>query len=138
MFRMVGDDGLNTHHKVTWPRAALVIGQTVRTTPDSRPGGALRINTTIYRIPQVRVRTYREGLSALSMVYINIDPGRIIDVVDPRIYSGFTEHMGRCIYGGLYDPDNQHGLSDPRTGFRLDVLKTLKELKIPIVRYPGG
>ncbi|KAF7431142.1 hypothetical protein PC9H_006862 [Pleurotus ostreatus] len=72
------------------------------------------------------------------MVYINIDPARIIDVVDPRIYSGFTEHMGRCIYGGLYDPDNQHGLSDPQTGFRLDVLDTLKELKIPIVRYPGG
>ncbi|KAF4593634.1 hypothetical protein EYR40_008422 [Pleurotus pulmonarius] len=72
------------------------------------------------------------------MVYINIDPARTIDAVDPRIYSGFTEHMGRCIYGGLYDPDNPHGLSDPRTGFRLDVLEALRELKIPIVRYPGG
>lgn len=69
---------------------------------------------------------------------IHIDPARIIDQVDPRIYSGFTEHMGRCIYGGLYDPENKHGLSDPKTGFRLDVLDVLKELNIPLVRYPGG
>lgn len=69
---------------------------------------------------------------------IHIDPARIIDEVDPRIYSGFTEHMGRCIYGGLYEPDNKHGLIDPETGFRLDVLDALRELKIPLVRYPGG
>jgi alpha-N-arabinofuranosidase len=69
---------------------------------------------------------------------IHIDPVRIIDQVDSRIYSGFTEHMGRCIYGGLYDPNNKHGLSDPKTGFRLDVLDALKELNIPLVRYPGG
>lgn len=69
---------------------------------------------------------------------IHIDPARTIDEVDPRIYSGFTEHMGRCIYGGLYDPDNEHGLSDPDTGFRLDVLEVLRALQIPLVRYPGG
>ncbi|KAG5637929.1 hypothetical protein H0H81_002589 [Sphagnurus paluster] len=69
---------------------------------------------------------------------IHIDPARIIDEVDPRIYSGFTEHMGRCIYGGLYDPGNEHGLSDPNTGFRNDVLEVLRELKVPLVRYPGG
>ncbi|KAJ8454439.1 hypothetical protein ONZ45_g19305 [Pleurotus djamor] len=72
------------------------------------------------------------------MVHINIDPARVIDNVDPRIYSGFTEHMGRCIYGGLYEPDNPHGLSDPKTGFRKDVMAALKDLKVPIVRYPGG
>lgn len=69
---------------------------------------------------------------------IHVDPARIIDDVDPRIYSGFTEHMGRCIYGGIYDPDNKHGLSDPKTGYRLDVLEALKELRVPLVRYPGG
>ncbi|KAF9003031.1 glycoside hydrolase superfamily [Cyathus striatus] len=69
---------------------------------------------------------------------IHIDPARVIDEVDPRIYSGFTEHMGRCIYGGLYDPENKNGLSDPNTGFRKDVMKVLKELKMPLVRYPGG
>lgn len=71
-------------------------------------------------------------------VSVHIDPARIIDEVDPRIYSGFTEHMGRCIYGGLYEPDNKNGLSDPKTGFRKDVLDVLRELDIPLVRYPGG
>lgn len=69
---------------------------------------------------------------------IHIDPARTIDEVDPRIYSGFTEHMGRCIYGGLYDPENAHGLSNPSNGFRTDVLEVLKDLKVPVVRYPGG
>lgn len=44
-------------------------------------------------------------------------------------------HMGRCIYGGIYDPGNP--LSD-ENGFRKDVLEALKELNIPAVRYPGG
>ena len=69
---------------------------------------------------------------------IHIDPARVIDQVDPRIYSGFTEHMGRCIYGGLYDPGNPNGLADPNTGFRKDVIEALKDLNVPLVRYPGG
>lgn len=69
---------------------------------------------------------------------IHVDIARIIDEVDPRIYSGFTEHMGRCIYGGIYDPGNAHGLSDPETGFRTDVMQVLRELDMPLVRYPGG
>lgn len=43
--------------------------------------------------------------------------------------------MGRCIYGGIYDPGNP--LSD-ENGFRLDVLDALKELNVPCMRYPGG
>ncbi|KAJ7591542.1 glycoside hydrolase family 51 protein [Mycena floridula] len=72
------------------------------------------------------------------MTAIYLDPHRIIDKVDPRIYSGFTEHMGRCIYGGIYEPDNKQGLADPNTGFRTDVLDVLRDLKVPIFRYPGG
>ncbi|KKY18816.1 putative glycoside hydrolase family 51 protein [Phaeomoniella chlamydospora] len=45
--------------------------------------------------------------------------------------------MGRCIYGGLYDPDNKHGLIE-RNGFRTDVIECMKELHVPVVRYPGG
>ena len=45
--------------------------------------------------------------------------------------------MGRCIYGGLYEPDNAHGLAD-NNGFRTDVVSTMKELQVPVVRYPGG
>jgi alpha-N-arabinofuranosidase len=72
------------------------------------------------------------------MPSIHIDPARRINRVDPRIYSGFTEHMGRCIYGGIYDPENENGLADPKTGLRKDVLEVLKGLKVPMVRYPGG
>ena len=43
--------------------------------------------------------------------------------------------MGRCIYGGIYDPSNN--LSD-KNGFRTDVLSALRELNIPVMRYPGG
>jgi len=69
---------------------------------------------------------------------IHIDPARVIAPVDRRIYSGFTEHMGRCIYGGIYEPKNPHGLSDEKTGLRKDVLALLKELRPPLLRYPGG
>jgi alpha-N-arabinofuranosidase len=43
--------------------------------------------------------------------------------------------MGRCIYGGIHDPGNP--LSD-ENGFRKDVIEALQELKVPVVRYPGG
>lgn len=45
--------------------------------------------------------------------------------------------MGRCIYGGIYDPSNKHGLIDA-DGFRTDVIACMKELRVPVVRYPGG
>ncbi|KAF2730978.1 glycoside hydrolase family 51 protein [Polyplosphaeria fusca] len=59
---------------------------------------------------------------------------KIADIND-NIYGGFTEHMGRCIYGGIYDPNNP--LSD-ENGFRKDVIKAMKEIRVPVVRYPGG
>jgi alpha-N-arabinofuranosidase len=37
---------------------------------------------------------------------IHVDPAGHVAPVDPQIYFGFTEHMGRCMYSGLYDPDN--------------------------------
>ena len=43
--------------------------------------------------------------------------------------------MGRCIYGGIYDPGNP--LSDEH-GFRKDVIEAMKDLNVPVVRYPGG
>ncbi len=49
----------------------------------------------------------------------------------------YLRHMGRCIYGGLYDPENKHNLID-KNGFRTDVIDALKDLNVPVVRYPGG
>lgn len=57
-----------------------------------------------------------------------IDPGRVVGPIDPRLYSNFTEHMGRLIYGGLWDPTSK--FSDPNTGFRQDVIDELKAIKV--------
>ncbi|MFC3345497.1 arabinosylfuranosidase ArfA [Paenibacillus abyssi] len=58
-----------------------------------------------------------------------------ISEVDPRIYGSFIEHLGRAVYGGIYEPG--HHDADER-GFRRDVIKLVSDLQVPIVRYPGG
>ncbi len=55
--------------------------------------------------------------------------------VDARIFGGFLEHMKRAVYGGILDPDSP--LSDDN-GLRTDVLEALGELKMSVMRYPGG
>lgn len=66
---------------------------------------------------------------------IKIDIDRTIGEVDKHIYGNFTEHLGRCIYGGIYDSTSS--LSDNK-GFRKDVMVAVKELHPTIIRYPGG
>ncbi len=58
-----------------------------------------------------------------------------IGKIDDRIYGSFIEHMGRAVYGGIYEPG--HATADEE-GFRNDVLEMVKELNVPVVRYPGG
>ncbi len=58
-----------------------------------------------------------------------------IDIVDGRIFGSFVEHLGRAVYGGIYEPSHEN--SDIN-GFRKDVLEMTKELNVSIVRYPGG
>ena len=58
-----------------------------------------------------------------------------IGEIDKRIYGSFIEHIGRAVYGGIYDPG--HPLADD-CGFRRDVIELTRELQVPIVRYPGG
>lgn len=69
---------------------------------------------------------------------ISVYPSHKLGKINENIYGGFTEHMGRCIYGGIYDPDNtnKHLIDD--NGFRKDVIEAMKELKVSVVRYPGG
>jgi alpha-N-arabinofuranosidase len=55
--------------------------------------------------------------------------------IDSRIYGSFIEHLGRAVYDGIYEPTNS--LSD-KDGFREDVKELVKELNVPIIRYPGG
>ncbi len=66
---------------------------------------------------------------------IKIDIDRTIGEVNPLIYGNFVEHLGRCVYGGIYDPDSP--LSD-ENGFRKDVFEAVQGLNVSITRYPGG
>jgi len=66
---------------------------------------------------------------------VTIDPCRELGSLDRRVFGGFVEHLGRCIYGGLYDEGSP--LSDQR-GFRRDVLELLKSMRISVLRWPGG
>lgn len=58
-----------------------------------------------------------------------------IGEVDPRIYGAFLEHLGRAIYEGIYEPGHATANNE---GFRADVLDLVRDLEVPIVRYPGG
>lgn len=64
-----------------------------------------------------------------------IDSTRRISAIDRNIFGSFLEHLGRAIYTGVYDPGSK--LADSN-GFRTDVLKEVRELGVPLVRYPGG
>lgn len=58
-----------------------------------------------------------------------------VGTVDPRIFGSFAEHLGRSIYGGIYEPG--HATADAN-GFRGYVLALVQELGVTVVRYPGG
>ena len=64
-----------------------------------------------------------------------LDKDFAIGQVDPRLYGSFIEHLGRAVYGGIYEPG--HPLADEQ-GFRTDVMQKVRELGVPVVRYPGG
>lgn len=64
-----------------------------------------------------------------------IDKACKVAEVDQRIFGSFIEHLGRAVYDGIYQPGNPQSDED---GFRRDVIRLVKELEIPIIRYPGG
>ena len=64
-----------------------------------------------------------------------VDSRRIIAPLDRNLFGSFLEHLGRAIYEGIYDPNSR--LSDS-AGFRKDVMEEVRQLGVPIIRYPGG
>ena len=68
-------------------------------------------------------------------VALTVDPAFRIGDVDPRVYGSFVEHMGRCVYTGIYEPGHESADDD---GFRGDVAELVRELGTPVLRYPGG
>jgi alpha-L-arabinofuranosidase len=71
----------------------------------------------------------------MSDVRVVLDPAFPIGTVDRRLFGSFVEHMGRCVYGGVYEPGDP--LAD-EFGLRKDVIALTEELGVSTVRYPGG
>ncbi len=70
-----------------------------------------------------------------SAATVRLDPTRAIGDISPLLFGGFAEHLGRCIYEGIYDPASPQ--ADAR-GFRPDLMAALRELGFTTIRYPGG
>lgn len=66
---------------------------------------------------------------------MSLDRVHQIGRIDPRMYGSFIEHLGRAVYGGIYEPG--HPTADEQ-GFRKDVIQMVRDIDVPVVRYPGG
>jgi alpha-N-arabinofuranosidase len=75
------------------------------------------------------------NLRSQQTAVIKIDLDRKIGEVDPNIYGAFVEPIRTVVYGTIYDPESP--LADTN-GFRKDFIQLVKDLKIPVVRWPGG
>ena len=71
----------------------------------------------------------------MKQAKIIIDKDFQVSPIDKRIYGSFIEHLGRAVYEGIYQPDSPFA---DEQGFRKDTLEVVKELGVPVVRYPGG
>lgn len=70
------------------------------------------------------------------MVRLQINAGIKKGIINKNIYGHFSEHLGRCIYGGIWVGENS---PIPNTdGIRNDIIEALRKLKIPVLRWPGG
>ena len=71
----------------------------------------------------------------MKQAKVIIDKDFQVSRIDRRIYGSFIEHLGRAVYEGIYQPDSPFA---DEQGFREDTLELVKELNVPVVRYPGG
>ncbi len=70
------------------------------------------------------------------MAHLFVNANRSAGRIDPNIYGHFSEHLGRCIYGGLFAGE---GSEIPNVnGMRTDVVEALKNIAVPVLRWPGG
>ena len=88
-------------------------------------------------IPNFAVAKDKEGAESLPAAQglVTIDTAAPSKIYSPMIFGGFIEHFNDQIYGGLFEPGSP--LADER-GFRKDVIAAMKELKLSVVRWPGG
>ena len=71
----------------------------------------------------------------MTTARIAIDRTAVVAPLNRRIFGSFVEHLGRCVYDGIYEPGHPTANED---GFRLDVVELVKELGSSTIRYPGG
>jgi len=71
----------------------------------------------------------------MNKAKIVVNASYVKGVAEKTVFSTFVEHMGRCVYGGIYDKKSAHA---DENGFRTDVLDAVRELDCPLIRYPGG
>ncbi|MBN9182597.1 MAG: alpha-N-arabinofuranosidase, partial [Microbacterium sp.] len=67
--------------------------------------------------------------------HLTIDPHFAVGPIDLRLFGSFVEHLGRCVYDGIYEPGHPRADED---GFRQDVIELVRELGVSTIRYPGG
>ncbi len=71
----------------------------------------------------------------MKSAHVSVHPAFVVAPVNRRTFGSFVEHMGRCVYGGIFEPGHPTADED---GFRRDVLDLVQELGVTVVRYPGG
>jgi len=71
----------------------------------------------------------------MNTTTLHLHTAFVVDTVDPRVFGGFLEHMGRAVNDGVYKPDSVHA---DDMGFRKDVMAALRRLRFTALRYPGG
>lgn len=71
----------------------------------------------------------------MSTARITIDPHFTVGAINRRLFGSFVEHLGRCVYDGIYEPGHESADAD---GFRQDVIELVTELGVSAIRYPGG
>ena len=98
---------------------------------------------TIYIVSAINYYAYysapRDNLEGeddrMEKTKIVVDKEFTLAEIDKRLYGSFIEHLGRAVYEGIYQPGHASADED---GFRKDTLELVKELNVPVVRYPGG
>ena len=71
----------------------------------------------------------------MQQAHLSLDPHSVVGPINRRLFGSFVEHLGRCVYDGIYEPGHATANAE---GFRQDVMELVRELGVSTVRYPGG
>src|SRR5918996_1555678 len=77
----------------------------------------------------------RQGGLPMDSAKLTLDPAFEVGPVERRLFGSFVEHMGRCVYTGVFEPGHPEADAE---GLRRDVVELAREMGVTAVRYPGG